>query len=167
MEKQNKWQYSPTKTLEHPIASKYPRCVENICDIVKEEGATSTNFSDEKAINIDKVERALIQQEQRDPLSTMDMSFAITNGKSTNMVLVEMRLNYKNPENISKREIDAKIKHSKNILTHSAVIHGCYYFVFPSKVKERAISVIRRAFSNKANYVALDLAGLNEVFFKR
>ena len=95
----------------------------------------------------------------------MDMSFGIKKGNSKEMILCEYRLRYKNINNISKSELDSKIKFSIDILGYEIAIHNIYLFIFSNKLKQQAYNKLRRLYFYKPNHVAIDLEELKSTFF--
>lgn len=165
MAKQNKKLYSKEQTEKHVLSKQYVNCLQNIKAIVISEGGKKSNFSDETAINLDCVEQSKSKLQKRNANKTMDMVFSFDNEKIIQMILTEFRLNYTNVNNLSKSELDAKISHSKNLLGHQPTIHNVYLFVFQTKLKQQATSVLRRLYSNKPTHKALDITDLYTEYF--
>lgn len=112
--------YCNKTTLNHSLCAKYPSCLEELNEIFKAEGYKSTLFANEVALNIDKVEREC-SKKKKSPESTMDLTIGISReGKQPQMLLVELKFNSKNPHNISKRELDDKIRRSIDLLSDAA-----------------------------------------------
>ncbi len=163
----HKWKYNCKITIEHKLALKFSDSIENIHDIIVSEGGKNSPFKNQNqvCINIDKVEKNRAKKEKRNAYKTMDTSFAISYGKKNEMVLCEYKLNYKKPENISKSELDEKIKNSKDLLGNEPNIHSVYIFVFSTKIKSQALNKIRRLNSNKKNFNVVDINELKELYF--
>jgi len=83
-----------------------------------------------------------------------------------NMVLVELRLNYTNWKNLSKKELDEKISHSKIILGQSPLILNHFYFIFSSQIKNQAHNYLRRLYMNKSTVSGIDLNDLKKIHFQ-
>ncbi len=165
MEHQNNWKYCTETTNHHQMVKKYKNCVENIKDLTIVEGGKNPPFNDEKCLNLDKVEGILAQKEKREARKTMDMSFGIVLGNQRQFLLCEYRLNYKNVKNLKRSEMDSKISNSRILLGHEPAIHKCYLFIFNSKIKHQAYSILRRLFSNRSIVKAMDVNELKEIYF--
>jgi len=159
------FKYCNETTKSHGLAKSYSNCIELLSNVSENEGAKSNPFSDEECLNMDKVENILARKEKRDARKTMDISFGVADGKNKCYVLCEYRLNYNNPNNLSKSELDAKLSNTKNLLGTELTIHKFYYFVFAHNIKQQAIHSLRRLYQNKSNMVALELADLKDIFF--
>lgn len=165
MVQQIKWKYCSKTTKQHPICLKSSTFIEEIDSVCKNDGAKKTPFSNEICLNLDKLENELAKLQKRNSSKTMDFYFCITRGKSLGVVLCELRLNYKNPNNLSKSELDKKISDSIRIIGHTPSILKPYIFVFNSKIKNQALSKIRRLYANKKFATALDLNDLYRYYF--
>ena len=163
---QNKWKYCADTTNQHPISKKFKDCVEKLDTLCKEEGAKKTPFSKEQCLNIDRVENILAQNEKRNARKTMDISFGLKSGNEKRVILCELRLNYKNVNNLKKSELDSKISNSRNILGHSTVIFNPSLFIFTSQIKNQAYRLLRRLYSNKNTVKAIDLNDLKKYYFE-
>lgn len=165
MEPQNKWKYCEETLESHYISRNYSECIEPLRNLCIAEGAKKSPFSEEKCINIDKVESLLAQKEKRNAQKTMDLSFGLNNGQEKKILLCELRLNYKNVNNLRKSELDSKINYSKKLLGHQPPIFKPYFFIFKSTLKNQAYRVLRRLYFNKKIVEALDLKDLKNEFF--
>ncbi len=165
MEKQNRWKYNKKCTIEHELACRYRESIEKIGDVINEEGEKNTQFTNQICLNIDKVEKLLAKKEKRNANKTMDTTFAISSGKKHEMLLCEYRLNYKKPENISKKDLNDKISYSKSLLGNQPAVHNVYIFVFNTKIKAQALNKIRRIFSNKNTVSVVDIQELKKIYF--
>ncbi len=168
MDNLNNLTYCSTTTNNHKIASICPQCVQKINAVCIKDGAKHTCFTNEVCLNIDDFETFLAQHEKRDKQKTMDFSFGVNieNRNEQKMILVELRLNYTNWRNISKKELDDKINHSKVILGHSPIISNQYYFVFKSDLKQQAHNHLRRLYLNRNFVFGVDLNELKNNFFQ-
>ncbi len=167
MEQQHKLFYCLSTTIEHPVAKKHPKSVELFKDVIIREGGSKKNvFANEKCINLDSVETAMSQADKRSENSTMDCAFGLTDGKKKQIIMCEFRLNYKSVSNISKSEIDSKIKHSKLILGQEPSLLNQHLLIFKSELKNQAFSRIRRLYSNKNIVSVLDISELKNQYFQ-
>lgn len=157
MAKQSKWKYCIETTENHTLATKFSDCIALINEMSINEGAKKTPFTDEKGLNLDKIESICAQREKRDSQKTMDISFGIKDGNNKEFVLCEFRLNFTNPNNIKKRDLELKIDYSKRLLGNHPVIHNKYLFIFPKNIKCQADNRLRRLFSNKSFVKVLDI----------
>ena len=166
MGKQNNWLYASEKTRQHPVSLKFHDCVERIDDIIIREGGDKDTFTEEVAINLDKVEKNLARRQKRNLQKSVDMAFCIIYGKETNVVLTEIRLNVKKKFEISRSELEAKVRHSEEILISEIKIHKKYYYIFPKEKLGKANYQLRSLFKHEPYHIALDIEGLKELFFK-
>lgn len=166
MGKQNSWLYCSNTTKEHGLSKKHSGCVEKIYDITISEGGKKPPFSSEVALNMDKIELSIAKKDKRNARKTMDMAFGVKRGRSKQFVLCEYRLNYKNPNNIRKSELDSKLLYTKSLLGNEPAVHNNYLFIFLSNIKQQAISKLRRLYSSRPNYMAIDVPELKSRFFK-
>lgn len=165
MAEQSEWQYCTEITKNHVVPKVHRDCLERLDFVCKNDGAKKTPFEDEICVNIDKVEESLAKKDRRDKRKIMDLSFGLVAKKESRFVLVELRLRYKNVNNLSKTELDSKILTSKSILGQSPNLLNHYYFVFNSKLKHQAHRNLRRLFANKKIVSGIDLTDLKNEFF--
>lgn len=136
--------YSNQVTSDHPLASRYQKLIDVI---LKNEGARTTPFGVEVAIDLDQYEIETNRGVNRD--NTMDFTVGLTNRQ---MLLVEAKLRVKKPENLSKNELERKIIHSKDILIeHGVPIAKEKVFLFNEDVIRQARYYISRLFQNNTN----------------
>lgn len=158
------FKYCKETTKSHSLAKVHSNCIELLSNVSKNEGAKSNPFGDEECLNMDTIEKKIAQKEKRNARKTMDISFGVADGKNKRYVLCEYRLNYKNPNNLSKSELNAKLSNTKDLLGTELPIHNHFYFVFSNKIEE-AKYYLRRLYQNKSNMVAFDLADFKKTFF--
>lgn len=170
---ESSFKYSKEALFKHKIALDYPFLLENINDVLENESKECTNCSlpyfenNELVINLDLLEKTLLEKniiEKR--LQSVDISFAILCENQTNMVLVELKLNVKTPNNIEKVSLESKVLNSKNRLGSQYPICEKFYVVFPKKMIEQA----RRRFylmnpKLNNNFIAIDMHTLKEIYF--
>lgn len=160
------WKYCETTTTSHPQLVQHIDCLVSLNDLCKKEGAQNAPFDSELCWSLDKVEEKIAKSIGRQRNATMDLSIAVKSGRNLRAVLCELRLNYKNPLNITKAELMAKKDGSKAIMKHEPQFLEVFYCIFPTNKKEQATSRIRREFANKANVVrVLDLKEFHAEFF--
>jgi len=136
--------YSSQVTSDHPLAHRYQKLIDVI---LKNEGARTTPFVAEVAIDIDQYEIEKNRGIKRD--NTMDFTIGLTNRQ---MLLVEAKLRVKKPGNLSKNELGRKIIHSKEILIgHGVPVAKEKVFLFNEDVIGQARFYISRLFQNNTN----------------
>jgi len=167
MAEQNNWTYCVLTTKAHCISKCHPDCIEKIDTVCKNDGAKHTPFENEICLNLDKVEINQAKFEKRDRRKTMDFSLGLKHSdyNQNRFLLVELRLRYKNVNNLSQNELKLKIDNSRNILGNNPVIINHYYFVFPSQLKHQAHRNLRRLFSNKSFVSGVDLDDIKRIYF--
>lgn len=139
--------YSKSLTESHSLCCRHKECLQYIIDCIKTEGGKGILFcSEETCLNLDKIEKS---QHKTMPQATMDLTVGLShNQKSCQMLLVELRFNYKSPQNIKRQEIIDKITHSKEILSGST-IYPEYIFLFNKNVYNQARNHFYRLFNGK------------------
>lgn len=96
----------------------------------------------------------------------MDTTFAISNTSSIEMLLVELRFNYRNLSNLDRNELLGKVSGSINLLGNSVVINNNYIFIFQPNLIQQAINRLQRMNPRiPNNYIAMDLNQLISVYF--
>lgn len=162
--------YNKNKTLTHIISKTYPCCVKDYNEIVKHEDNSLTEvpnyFTKTDVIDLDCVERERAKSEKRNQISTMDSTFAISDDENLEMLLIELRFNYKNLSNLNRQKLIDKVSGSLSILGNTVKISNTYIFIFQSNLVEQATNRMRRMnpiIPN--NYVAMDLNKLIAQYF--
>lgn len=137
--------YCKATTLQHPLAKRYPACLQELWSCIKQEGGKGTLFCHKEiCINLDEVEK---QTGRGDREATMDVTVGLSKeGKNREMLLVEFRFRYKSPRNISEANIRDKINHSRDLL--EGTVSRDYIFIFTSN-KNEARSHFNRLFRGK------------------
>ncbi len=167
MDNPNNLNYCIETTKNHPIVLLHKDCIQNIHDVCLKDGAKRTGFTTEVCINIDAIEAADAKKNKKQRERTMDFCFGVkSKNNKPNMVLVELRLNYKKVVNLDKKELDEKITHSKDILGHSPIILNKYYFVFQTNIRQQAVYYLRRLYINKNDVLGIDLDELQAIYFQ-
>lgn len=122
--------YCETTTINHPVSNRYPAQIESINTIFSNEGFKQGIFGEERAMNLDKIEIELCKGKcSLQP--TMDFAIGLSKeGKNCQILLVELKLNVNVPSNVTKKEIDDKIRHSVEVLSHTPQIYTEKYILF-------------------------------------
>jgi hypothetical protein len=167
--------YCNTTTINHPIAQTYSDCLQNINHILFNDsqdchGYIVPNFeNNEIVINLDDVETKLTNDLGRlEKNMSMDLAFGLSNSDSTNqeMLMVELRLNYLNPNNLKKEKIDGKVTGSILALGNHTPIHEKYIFIFKTnQVAEAKNRLFRMIPTVNSNYIVMDLENLKSIYF--
>lgn len=166
MDNRNNLTYCKETTENHQIASNYSNCIQKIDCVCRKEGAKRTCFTNEICLNLDDYEVNNAKRNRRAEQKTMDFCFGVkTPNDKKKMVLVELRLKYKNWRNLGKNELDKKISHSKILLGQDPIILNHFYFIFSSEIKEQAHNYLRRLYSNKNTVSGIDLNDLKKNYF--
>ncbi|MGQ1927646.1 hypothetical protein [Ornithobacterium rhinotracheale] len=166
MDKQSKYTYCKETTEEHSIARECGDCVQKIVEVCVNEGARNVPSTyDNNCLNLDKYEEYKAIRERRDKQKTMDLCIGVKCRDKRGMLLIELKLKYKNPNNLVGKELLDKIKNSKNILGHTPMILDRYYFIFKRDIKEQAYNRLKRLFNNKKNFFVIDLEQLEQEYF--
>lgn len=166
--------YDKQKTINHPISIQYPCCVQDFNEVVKQEDNvlkakqqyTCVFLSNIKVLNLDCAVKKnyLINNIQR--CYSMDITFAISENHNSEMVLVDFKLNIRNPDNLKKEDLEGKVNDSMLFLGNSIPIHNQYIFVLqPNKVLQARNRLKRMIPKIANNYVAMDLSELIQKYF--
>jgi hypothetical protein len=167
MANQNNLTYCKETTENHQIALKYSDCIQKIDSVCIKDGAKRTCFTKEVCLNLDDYEVHNAKRNGTANQKTMDFCFGVkTPNDKKKIVLVELRLNYTNWRNISRKELDEKINHSKVILGQIPIILNHYYFVFSPPIKNQAHNYLRRMYSNKNIVSGIELNDLKQNYFQ-
>lgn len=156
-------EYNLDVTTEHPLAT----FAQSLNSLIKSDGGKGIFNDDVVAISLDDVEKSFkkgIHNETMDVAVGVIRKGSSKNPKGKRMLLCEFRLNYKKPENISKTEIDNKIRNSKSMLQSGYIgnIHDKYFFLFSYKVVNQAKSYIARRMAGRIK----DIEVITEQDFK-
>ncbi len=162
--------YCRTTTENHSVAISHPSTLKDFNIINAKEGysgpAVFTNG--EIVIDMDEAEAIISRNEGRVRRRSMDISFAVDNlnlsGKE--MVLVELRYNYVNMQNLSRTILEEKVIGSLNVIGTSVPIYTDYIFIFQSNLIQQARSRFFRMNPRiNSNYVVMDINDLKVLFF--
>ncbi len=163
--------YCRKSTINHNIALSHNSCLQNINTLIIDEGYLGTDlfFTNEEIIlNMDRAETIFAPLENRLQKKSMDMAFGIKSPDSINtkMLMVELRLNYKNPNNLNRAEIEEKVEGTSRILSNIPAIYKLYIFIFKTEQLEEAINRLYRMIPKiNTNYVVMDIHQLKEKYF--
>lgn len=137
--------YCKETTLLHPLAARFPNCLQELLHCIRQEGGKGNLFCHQEiCINLDEVERKTACADRK---ATMDVTIGLSReGKNREMLLVEFRFRYKSPRNISEKNIRDKISHSKELL--GGTVSKDYIFIF-SAHKNEARSYFNRLFKGR------------------
>ncbi|MCD8178243.1 MAG: hypothetical protein LUE98_12810 [Tannerellaceae bacterium] len=139
--------YCKRTTLTHPLSVQYPKEVELINQIFLTEGFKSYSFEEEVALNLDKIE--IKKSKGLSRKATVDLAIGISRvQRNAQILLVELKFEVKRPGNISKKEIEEKIKHSIELLTHVVPVSEKKVLLFNDNIIQQARSAITRLYHN-------------------
>lgn len=134
----------------------------NFNALVKHEGGPANAFPGAmRCIDLDAYEKGL-KKGIHNP--TVDAVIGVFSGKISELVLVELRLNYKNADNLSPTKLEEKVSCSKNILSGCGKLHAMVYFVFNHRVQSQARSWFARLkWGGKKNFKPITIPELNQL----
>ena len=157
MAEQMTWTNEPIERL--PQFSPY---LKNFNALVKHEGGPANVFPDAmRCIDLDAYEKGL-KKGIHNP--TVDAVIGVFSGKISELVLVELRLNYKNADNLSPTKLEEKMSCSKDILSGCGKLHPIVYFVFNHRVQSQARSWFARLkWGGKKNFKPITIPELNQL----
>lgn len=164
MVSQNRLMYCSTTTIQHYLSVAHKNCIERIAFIIVSEGGKNPGFNNEEALNLDKVETFLAQQQKgRNRNATVDMAFGVKDGGKKEFVLCEYKLRKKG-KGLQDYNISNKIKYSKDLLGGTPPIYKCCLIVPPDS-KSSAASYVRRYSTNRQEIKVFDLKGFVVEYF--
>lgn len=134
----------------------------NFNALVKREGGPVNAFPDAmRCIDLDAYEKGL-KKGIHNP--TVDAVIGVFSGKISELVLVELRLNYEKADNLSPTKLEKKVSCSKDILSGCGKLHPIVYFVFNKQVQSQARSWFARLkWGGKKNFKAITIPELNQL----
>ena len=134
----------------------------NFNALVKREGGPANAFPGAmRCIDLDAYEKGL-KKGIHNP--TVDAVIGVSAGRSAELVMVELRLNYKNVNNLSPTKLEEKVSCSKNILSGCGKLHPIVYFVCNKQVQPKARSWFARAkWGGKKHFKAITIPELNQL----
>ena len=158
--------YSKQATSDYARAINKEECLESVDKLIKRDGYIGQDLGfagDEVVLNMDCVEHRIASKEKRKTVKSMDSSFITDNGE---VVFMEYRFNYENLKNLDRKELLDKVTGSTIALDSPENLHGTYYFVFNSNLKQQAISRLNRMNPKiPQNYAAIDMSDVMALFF--
>lgn len=157
MAEQMTWTNEPIERL--PQFSPY---LVNFNALVKHEGGPANAFPDAmRCIDLDAYEKGL-KKGCHHP--TVDAVIGVSAGRSAELVMVELRLNYKNVNNLSRTKLEKKVSCSKDILSGCGKLHPIVYFVFNKQVQPTARSWFASLkWGGKKNFKPITISELNQL----
>lgn len=163
--------YSKGLTLIHPASLNKPECIKAFNDLNITEGYSGPSdlfSSDIIVLDLDCVEAKISADEHRIRRSSMDCTFAIENEEtnSNEMLMVELRYNYSNLQNLTRTKLLDKVSGSTLALGNSVIISNIFIFIFTTILKEQARSRLFRMLPKvPSNYIVMDIYELKEKYF--
>lgn len=164
--------YDKQKTINHPVSATYPCCIQDFNEVVKNEDESLSQIpnllNDVDVLNLDyaKDKKSIEVGEERP--KSMDITFAISENNDSEMVLVDFKLNVRNPNTLKKDGLERKVSDSIVFLGNSIPIHNQYVFVFQPKKVQQARNRLQRMIPKiPNNYVAMDLQDLINRYFEK
>lgn len=164
--------YCQVTTVNHPTSLANLTSIEDFNTLLTAEGhhASIAAFTNgEVVLNLNTVETLIaISQGNRPKTKSMDCCFGIANNDRSIqlMVLVELKLNHQNPNNVNRAHLEAKVAGSVSALTNIIPIYANYIFLFRTDRKEEAKSRFFRMNPRIPNeYFVMDLSELQSTFF--
>ncbi|MGE9310139.1 hypothetical protein ACLOAU_00715 [Niabella sp. CJ426] len=163
--------YCSETTTTHPTSVSCPHCVNDFNDLLSAEGyiASQQLFNmGEVVLNLDCVEATCAAAAGLERAKSMDLAFGISDLKKECqlMVLVEIRLNYQNPNNVRRDKLHEKVLGSIAALGSHLPIYANYIFVFREDKKQEARNRFFRMNPKIPNeYLVMDLDELKATFF--
>jgi hypothetical protein len=158
--------YCKITTEKHPVSLKHCECLQEINEIIINEGGQNKLFSKEHIVlNLDEVEK---KQNRTERNSSMDICFGISEEtKNRKIVLVDFKLNHKTVKTIGKKDLEKKVTESKALIGNEIPTINEYFFIFKDNLKEQARSHFRALFSGKSKipYKPFKITELKEKFF--
>lgn len=163
--------YDKTKTINHPLSVKHPYCLKDFNQAVFDEDESLRIVphlvNDVEVLNLDYVKDKEYFGENTEKPKSMDIAFAVSNTDTTEMVLVDFKLNVTNPNNLTTEELVGKVDDSIELLGSSVPIHSQYIFIFQPNKKQQAENKLYRRMKGRIpnNYKAMDLQDLIKKYF--
>lgn len=128
----------------------YPKCASTLQAVSHRDYSDRYSFDPRiECLDIDTFEKSI---HGSSPDKTVDAVIGIctcTNDKRTTasrLLLVELRMNYKNPQNLSATEMNRKVIYTKELLGADIPVNADCYFIFDNNI----IYQMKRWFANKA-----------------
>lgn len=146
----------------------YPKCCNTLNKISTYDSTSKNNFDPNiECLAMDQYEKLLNKNKQDKSADAVIGVIKYNNRKKINegLLLVELRLLYKSDNNISKSELEEKIKHTKQLLGVELPILKESIFVFTDKVAPQAqykISSFKREGGESKNFIVYSVSQFND-----
>jgi hypothetical protein len=163
--------YCNYTTINHHIAVLHNNCLQDINYLITKEGylgTVSPFINNETVIYLDLAEELIAITEGRSKNKSMDMAFGLTNSDSSikEMLMVELRLNYSNPNNLNRAELEGKVAGSSLLLSNIPEIHNRFIFIFKTNQRQEARNRLSRMIPRiNSNYIVMDIPELHSTYF--
>ncbi len=163
--------YSLLLTKNHPLSVSMPLCLKSFNDLNINEGFDGeVDLFDISVLvlDLDCVELKNAMIEHRNQNSSMDCTFAIHDIDTgvSEMLLVELRYNYTNMQNLTRKKLIEKDYFSRITLTSSTVINSKSIFIFHKDLKEQAKSRLFRMLPRvPSEFEVMDIYDLKSAYF--
>lgn len=136
--------------------------------LLQQEGclASENKFGDDdKAIELDEVQRRISQKYHCDKKSSADILLHILENHREKLLLADAKFRVSNINNLDAREIDKKIKESKALVQSDIPFSAKFYVLLKSQaVSASKLSAIRRKFKNNPNMMFMDAISFYGLF---
>ena len=161
--------YSLDLTLNHIESKDKPSCLRDFNTLIFKEGfdeGFDVFDTETKVLDLDCVEATNAQRQGRTNNCSMDCAFAV-NTDPSQMILVELRFNYVNMQNLNRKKLIDKVNDSTLALGSTVKIHDKYFFVFKKSLTEQAKNRIQRMLPRvPSSYIVCDIHELKTIFFE-
>ncbi len=144
-------EYSNDVTLSHPL-SKHAR---NLNELSRNDGGKGLFDNDAIAISLDDAEHS----RGVSPNMTMDIAIGTIrkgtadNPRNEKMTMCEFRFNFKSMKNISKTDLEEKIRHSRTLLQQDEYpINETCYFLFSDNLINQARNAFNRLYHTRTKH---------------
>ena len=133
----------------HPL---WQHCAASLSDISKRDYHGKDYFPSMNidVLDIDSYEKAIHKGKSGNMACTGDAVIGIALVKKGNtlmhpaVMIVELRMGYKEGDNISLSELENKVTHTKTLLSTALQVYPKYYFIFTDKEEPQARSLMYR-----------------------
>ena len=167
--------YSQEETLQHceniqiNHSINISTCIFSIGEAYISEGGSLDFNKPNPIINLDCVERILVEKHNRHGKETMDIMFIVYNNSKKNIVIADFKVNTlpnSKLQSIKKSTIENKISNSESTFSFGIPLIEKKYLIFRKEAVNAAISKINRQHYNKKhNIVSTDIITFYNLFF--
>lgn len=155
--------YSNTQTINHPLSISYQKALVELDVLLCKEGAKKVYFGKEVVVlDLDKVE-IIYKSKCGNRCETMDFCMGLTSNK---MLLVEIKLRVVQPKNLKKKDLEDKIRYSKDLLGENVPIAKDKVFIFSDKIIDVARRNLSSLFNNNPNLKVCTINEFRNRYFK-